>query len=93
MVAPADAIVPDVAVTEIPETFRSTFWLAEMPSPVAVTVIGALPRAVEEAAVRVRVLAPVVEERVVGLPLQAAVTPVGSPETLRLTGPLNEPPS
>ena len=59
------------------------------PSPVAVTVTVAEEAMVAVAvAVRVRVDEPASFARVTGLLLQAAVTPVGKPATLRETAPL-----
>jgi len=57
----------------------------------AVTVIVAEPIFVVDAAVSVRVLAPVSEANVTGLLLHFAVTPAGNPLTVRLVGPLYVP--
>jgi len=61
--------------------------LAEMPSPLAVTVIVAEPNAAVDEAVKVSVDEPVSLFSVTGLLLHDAVTPAGKPLTLRLTAP------
>lgn len=48
----------------------------------------AVPTLAVEAAVNVKVLAPLAPVRVNGLLLQDAVTPLGKPLTLRVTAPL-----
>ncbi len=62
------------------------------PSPVAVTVNVAEPSTAVGLAVRVRVEDAAPEEGVTGFALQAAVTPLGSPEIARAMFPLKEPP-
>jgi hypothetical protein len=58
------------------------------PSPLAATTIGASSISVEAEAVRVSsTVAVPCDERVIGLVLQDAVTPSGSPETFRSTDP------
>jgi len=59
-----------------------------MLSPAAVTVTVAAPVTAVEDAVKVKVEDPASFERVRGLVLQVAVTPVGMPVTLRDTGPV-----
>jgi hypothetical protein len=62
--------------------------LAVNPSPLAVTVIVADPTIAAEEEVSVNVEEPLSPVNVTGLPLHDAVTPLGSPLTLRLAAPL-----
>lgn len=81
----AAVTVSDGAAT----TVNAMILLTVRPSPVAVTVKVAAPRFAAEVAVRVRVDEPAALLTVEELLLQAAVTPVGSPETLNVTAPVN----
>jgi hypothetical protein len=65
--------------------------LAETPSPPAVTVIVAEPAAPEDEAVSVSVEDPLSLLSVIGLLLHDAVTPLGSPLTVKLTAPVYVP--
>ena len=62
------------------------------PSPVAVTMRVVAPMAADGPHVKVSVLTPVEGERTTGLLFQEALTPDGSPETLKDTRPLKDPP-
>ena len=65
--------------------------LAVTPSPRAVTIMVAEPTYAANEAVSVKVEEPLSPFNVTGLPLHEAVTPLGRPLTLRLTGPLYVP--
>jgi hypothetical protein len=76
-------------------TCKVILLVAVTPSPAAITVTVAEPVAALEEEVSVSVEAPLCvvevpdcEANVTGLALQVAVTPLGSPLTLRVTGPL-----
>jgi hypothetical protein len=62
--------------------------LAVKPSPLAVIVTVAEPADATVEAISVNVEDPLPPLSVTGLPLHDAVTPLGSPLTLRLTGPV-----
>ena len=61
---------------------------AVRPSPLAVTVIVAVPTFAEDAAVSASVVEPLSALSVTGFLLNEAVTPAGKPLTLRVTAPL-----
>jgi hypothetical protein len=63
--------------------------LADNPSPLPVTVMVAEPTAAADVAVSESVEEPLCPLSVTGLLLHEAVTPLGSPLTVKLTAPLN----
>jgi len=75
-------------------TCNVTFWLAVNPSPAADTIIVSEASAAVDGAVKVSVseLELTLVEGVKGFADHAAVTPPGSPLTLQVTFPVNEPP-
>lgn len=88
------AIETGAAASLIPgacTTCNGTVLVSVSPSPLAVMVIVAEPTVAVDEAVRVNVLVPLSDVSVTGLLLQAAVTPVGKPATLRVTAPLYVP--
>lgn len=77
-----------VKVGTVAIVVKLTWWLPLTPSPVAVTVIVAVPDDTDDEAVSVSVDFPLSEVSVTGLALHEAVTPLGSPLTLIVAAPL-----